>query len=171
MSLPFFRFAGRVFRAHNPNWSHLPDSGEGASRHGGRFNPVGVPALYTSADVMTAWAEAQQGFPYKPQPLTICAYEVDCENILDLMDAAVRQELDIHDDMIACPWEAILDGGGTPPSWDLYARLAQADAAGIRVRSLAPGCGPGNVNIVFWRWSKDAPYMVRVIDDENRLGV
>ena len=170
MNLPTFRFAGQVFRAHNPRWNHLPESGEGARYHGGRFNPRGVAALYTSADLTTAWAEAQQGFPFKPQPLTICTYEVDCEDLLDLADAAVRSQLDIRDDQIACPWEDISDRGGRPPSWDLYDRLFQAGAAGIRVRSFAPGCGADNVNMVFWRWSANLPYMVRVIDDDNRLG-
>jgi len=34
----------------------------------------------------TAWLEAQQGFAFKPQPLTICAYDVDSDPILDLTD-------------------------------------------------------------------------------------
>jgi RES domain-containing protein len=31
----------------------------------------------------TAWLEAQQGFAFKAQPLTICAYDVDCADIAD----------------------------------------------------------------------------------------
>ncbi|MGB0496480.1 MAG: RES family NAD+ phosphorylase, partial [Kangiellaceae bacterium] len=41
-------FNGIVFRAHNPKWAYQPDSGEGAARLGGRFNPKGTPAFYTS---------------------------------------------------------------------------------------------------------------------------
>lgn len=80
------RFTGRVFRAHNPRWSFTPLSGDGAALHGGRFNLDGTPALYTSLRMETAWLEAQQGFPFKPQPLTICGYDVDSEPVLDLTD-------------------------------------------------------------------------------------
>ncbi|MEJ0016938.1 MAG: RES domain-containing protein [Acetobacteraceae bacterium] len=37
-----------VYRAHHPRWSFEPQSGAGAARSGGRFNPVGTPALYTA---------------------------------------------------------------------------------------------------------------------------
>ena len=80
------RLTGLVYRAHNPRWSFAPVSGEGAARYGGRFNPVGTPALYTSRRMETAWFEAQQGFAFKAQPLTICAYEVDCRDIVDLAE-------------------------------------------------------------------------------------
>nr|WP_246535096.1 RES family NAD+ phosphorylase [Methylomonas paludis] len=40
---------------------------------GGRFNRPGCAALYLSLDPTTAWMEAQQGFPFKPQPLTLVA--------------------------------------------------------------------------------------------------
>ena len=75
------RLRGQVYRAHNPRWSFAPTSGDGAARHGGRFNPIGMPALYTSATLEGAWREAQQGFPFKAQPLLICVYEVDCEDV------------------------------------------------------------------------------------------
>ena len=52
------RFRGLVYRAHNPQWSWTPLSGEGARRHGGRFNRRGVPALYTSLAPLTAIREA-----------------------------------------------------------------------------------------------------------------
>ena len=43
------RFRGIVYRAHNPQWSWTPLSGEGARRRGGRLNRRGVPALYMIA--------------------------------------------------------------------------------------------------------------------------
>ena len=46
-------FKERVVRAAKPEWAYAPSSGEGAARHGGRFNPKGVEALYTSLDFDT----------------------------------------------------------------------------------------------------------------------
>ena len=61
------RFRGLVYRAHNPQWSWTPLSGEGARRHGGRFNRRGVSALYTSLSLLTAIREAQWlGRPMQP---------------------------------------------------------------------------------------------------------
>lgn len=73
------RFSGLVYRAHHPRWAFAADSGEGAARHGGRFNSPGRPAPCTSLRLQTAWLEAQQAFPFKAQPMTVCAYAVDCE--------------------------------------------------------------------------------------------
>ena len=42
------RLRTTVYRAHNPRWSFAPLSGAGAARYGGRFNPTGMEALYTS---------------------------------------------------------------------------------------------------------------------------
>ena len=89
------RLTGLVYRAHNPRWSFAPMSGRGAALYGGRFNPVGMEALYTSLQVETAWREAQQGFAFKAQPLTICAYRVDCDDIADLRDPSVQGALAI----------------------------------------------------------------------------
>jgi RES domain-containing protein len=42
-------FDGLVYRAHHPGWAYQPTSGEGAERHGGRFNRKGLTALYNLA--------------------------------------------------------------------------------------------------------------------------
>jgi RES domain-containing protein len=70
------RFRAVVWRAHHPRWAFKPASGQGAALHGGRFNRVGVPALYASLRFETAWLEAQQAFPFKAQPMTLCGYQV-----------------------------------------------------------------------------------------------
>lgn len=169
MSLPFVRLKTTVYRGHNPRWSFTPESGEGAALHGGRFNPNGVPALYTSIGPETAWLEAQQGFAYKAQPLTLCAYEVDCSDILDLADAKTRDEAGVARNDLACDWEAQTWLGDTPPSWRLAMRLIEAGCAGIVVPSFAMGATERDVNVVFWKWARRRPHRVRVIDDEDRL--
>ena len=78
------RFQGLVYRAHNPEWSWTPLSGEGARRHGGRFNRRGVPALYTSLSPLAAIREAQPlGRPIWSASAPSCAYEVDVEPVFD----------------------------------------------------------------------------------------
>lgn len=163
------RFRGRVFRAHNPRWSFTPLSGDGAALHGGRLNPVGTPALYTSLRMETAWLEAQQGFPFKPQPLTICAYDVDSEPVLDLTDASCLNDVGFSPATLACPWENLADRGKAPPSWKLAKALMADGAAGIIVPSFAPGATQNDSNLVFWAWSDSLPSRVTVIDDERRL--
>lgn len=36
---------GFVYPTYNPRWVFAPDSGQGVALTGGRFNPVGMPAL------------------------------------------------------------------------------------------------------------------------------
>ena len=163
------RLASHVYRAHNPRWSFVPSSGDGAARYGGRFNPVGVPALYTSRRMETAWLEAQQGFAFKAQPMTICAYEVDCTDIADLSGDDGRHDLGIALADLACAWEDLVSRGAEPPSWRLAKRLMGEGYAAIVVPSFAPGAAEIDRNIVFWKWSNVRPHKVLVVDDEARL--
>jgi len=163
------RLRRTVWRAHHPRWAFAPDSGAGAAVHGGRFNRVGMPALYTSLRFETAWLEAQQGFPFKAQPLTLCGYEVDCEDIADLTDPAVRGQLGIGMDDLGCPWAGMVDRRLLPPSWSLSDRLLLAGHAGILVPSFACGATEADINAVFWRWAPGPPHQVRVIDPDGRL--
>ncbi len=163
------RLSGLVYRAHNPRWSFAPTSGAGAARYGGRFNPVGLPALYAARRMETAWREAQQGFPFKAQPLTICAYEVDCADIADLQDEDSCRALEVSFLDLACPWEDLAERGIEPPSWQVAKRMIVSGHVGIIVPSFAPGATSDDRNVIFWTWSDDLPHRVRVIDDESRL--
>ena len=163
------RLAGLVYRAHNPRWSFTPSSGDGAARYGGRFNPVGVLALYTSRRMETAWLEAQQGFAFKAQPLTVCAYRVDCTDVADLGEDDGRAALGVAGADLACAWESLALERTEPSSWRLARRLIGEGVAGIIVPSFAPGAGSRDRNVVFWRWSAALPHKVVVIDDEGRL--
>jgi RES domain-containing protein len=158
---------GVFFRAHNPRWAYAPLSGEGARRHGGRFNPKGAPALYLSERLETAWLEAQQGFPFKAQPMTMVAYRVDCAGIADMVVG--REALGITMDQLACPWEALAAAGETPPSWQLAAALMTQGFVGLRVPSFAPRATNHDVNLVLWRWGEAPPHRVLVVDDHDRL--
>ena len=83
-------------------WAFTPLSGDGAKTHGGQFNRSGKSALYTSLDSITAWMEAQQGFPFKPQPMTLVAYHVDCADIAELNDPQILQAMEYSPADLAC---------------------------------------------------------------------
>ncbi len=163
------RFRGVVYRAHNPQWSWAPLSGEGARRHGGRFNRRGVTALYTSLTPLTAVREAQPlGRPM--QPLTLCAYEVDAEPVFDSRDEAERTAFGVTDSELLCgAWESQMLKGTIPSSQALADRLIAAGQLGMLVRSFARGTGPDDFNLVLWRWGPETPGKVVLIDDEGRL--
>lgn len=158
-----------VFRAHHPGWAFAPDSGEGAARHGGRFNAPGTPALYTALRVETAWLEAQQGFSFKAQPMTVVAYAVDCADIADLTTPAGRAAHDAPLELLGCAWADLADRRQEPPSWALQRRLAAAGCAGAVVPSFAYRATEADRNAVFWRWTRETPHQVRPIDDFFRL--
>ena len=163
------RYQGPAYRAHHPQWSWSPLSGDGARVHGGRFNSKGVQALYLSLDWSTAVVEASQGFAFRIPPLTIVTYEVDCADIVDLTDAGELKRLGTRRADLACAWKLLAETGQPVPSWTLTERLRAADFAGIIVPSFAVGAAAGARNLVLWRWSDDIPHKVTVFDPEGRL--
>jgi RES domain-containing protein len=169
MTLPFRRFTGTVYRGHHPMWAFDPLSGEGARRYGGRFNPPGTAALYTALRPETAWAEAQQAFAFKAQPLTLCAYRADMSDVLDLTDPGTREACAASEDQLACAWEDLSSRKLVPPSWSLAIRLREAGAAALIVPSFASAATSRDKNMIFFSWSPDLPHQLSVIDDDGRL--
>ena len=162
-------FKGLAYRAHNPFWSFEPLSGDGAKVHGGRFTPKGIPALYLALSPTLALAEYNQGFPHRPQPLTLCTYEVDCKDIIDLTKQSVRAQIKITLEALSCAWEMLLAQKQTPPTWQLAERLIESGTAGIIVPSYAHNAPENSKNLVLWQWSDTLPHQVLLIDDDNRL--
>lgn len=162
-------FSGTVYRAHNPRWAYAPESGEGAKKFGGRFNRPGTQALYTSLSPETAWLEAQQGFAFKAQPMTLCAYEAEFSKIYDLRNTDALASLNISPADLGCAWEAISAQNQTPPTWRLADLLVSMGMAGILVPSFASGAKTHDVNAVFWKWGPEKPNRLTVIDDLDRL--
>lgn len=163
------RFKGIAYRALSPFWSPHPTSGEGAKRYGGRFNPKDVDALYLALTETTALAEFNQGFTHRPQPKTLCAYEIDCEDILDLTNDNLRKEVGISQSEMACGWQMLSHNKQIPPTWALAKKLIKESVAGIIVPSYAKNAPEDSQNLVLWKWSDDLPYKVKVIDDKGTL--
>jgi len=150
-------------------WSFSPLSGAGAAINGGRFNPKGMPSLYLSLSIDGAVTEAAQGFAGKLEPLTICLYEVDCEDILDLSTVEGRDigGVDLAD--MEAPWALDCAERRKPASQRLAERLIGQGAAGILAPSFARLARPDMVNLVLWRWGPNPPHRVKVHDPSGRL--
>ena len=163
------RFVGRCYRGHDPTWSFSPLSGGGAAFTGGRFNRKGEPTLYLSLDVMTSIGECTQGFSQRLQPLTMCEYDIDCDGIADLRDAAGRAALGVAWDELDCGWLTARRAGRDAPSRLVVDRLKKAGNNGILVPSFVTGATADNNNLILWRWGPDLPHKVIVYDPGGRL--
>lgn len=152
----------------NPIYARQPLSGRGAEMFGGRFNPKGVPALYTCLSVMTALREANQVGHL--QPTTLVSYEGDIQNVFDCRDQAALQAQGVEPAVLADNnWRTAMRSGADAPTQALARRLKAQGHNGLLVRSFARGADDGDLNLVLWRWSDAAPHRLTVIDDEGRL--
>ncbi len=84
------KYQGKLYRALNPVYAREPLSGRGAELYGGRFNPKGMPALYTSVTVITALKEANQAGSL--QPTTLVSYDADITPLFDTRDGALLHD-------------------------------------------------------------------------------
>lgn len=163
------RFEGLAYRILNPIFAHEPTSGEGARLSGGRFNRPGRAALYLADKVQGAANEAAHGLRDKFDPVTICCYEVDCDDIVDLSTPAGRTRNGTNLKQLGCSWRDLKGRRLPVPSWEIADRLAGDGAAGLFVPSFASGAKPDQHNLVLWRWSSRRPHRVRVYDPQRRL--
>lgn len=163
------RYQGLLYRALNPVWARDPLSGEGARRHGGRFNPRGMAALYTSLSIATAIREANQIGTL--QPTTLVAYEADLEPLFDATDAGALRDRGLAPARIgADDWRERMREDGEAPTQALARGLIADGYVGLRVASFAKGATDADFNVVLWKWGADLPARLRLVDDEGRLG-
>jgi RES domain-containing protein len=163
------QFQGNLYRALNPVYARQPLSGQGAALYGGRFNPKGMPALYTSLSVMTALREANQVGHL--QPTTLVSYDAEITKVFDGRDAEALAALGMNADALAVPsWRDEMRGHSEARTQRLARQLVAEGYSGLMVRSFAPGAGSDDLNLVLWIWGDAAPCRLVLIDDENRLG-
>lgn len=163
------RWQGVAYRAHNPRWAWAPTSGEGAAAKGGRFNPKGVPALYLALTVDGMLLEMGHGFAHRFDPLTICSYDVDMDDLVDLRSSEARDAAGVTMDDLGCAWAYDMHTGRKPASWRVVERLLANGASGVLVPSFARGARPDQHNLVLWRWGASMPHYVAVVDPAGRL--
>ncbi|MBL8577431.1 MAG: RES domain-containing protein [Mesorhizobium sp.] len=153
-----------LWRAYVPRWAHMPLSGEGASRFGGRWNPVGAPTIYAARELSTAWAEYNQGFVQ--HPALIAQLELSKARLADLTDDDTLQGLGVGADIHLCEWRAIMDGGRVPPTHKLRTRLLKERFHGVIYPSFMSS---GGSCVALWRWNKTGHPRLDVIDPESRM--
>ena len=93
-------------------------SGSGAGKSGGRWNPVGLEAIYASLDVITATHEAYQNFVASGFPLTTieprvtAGAKVSLPKVLDLTDPKVRARIGFSlAELVNEDWKSIQASG------------------------------------------------------------
>ena len=163
------RHVGIAYRAHDPRWAFAPLSGAGAAARGGRFNPKGVEALYLALSVEGMIAEMGHGFGNRFEPLTICSYTLDVDDVVDLRNESACRAACVAPDDLACAWADAASRGIRPASWGVAETLIAAGAAGLLVRSFAAHARLDMMNIVLWTWGPDLPHRVTVHDPSGRL--
>lgn len=138
MTVVLRSLTGRYWRMLGIKWQRRPFE-SGSHRTGGRWNPVGQPALYLAADYNTAIQEMHQDLI---RPGTLVALDVEATAIADLHDADPA--------ILFNEWRTTFKlAGGTPPSWTMAQQLIADGAQGALVPSAQ---NRGGTNLVLWRW-------------------
>lgn len=153
-----------LWRAFVPRWAHLPLSGEGAARFGGRWNPVGAPTIYAARELSTTWAEYNQGFVQ--HPALIAQLTLEGANLVDLTDSAVLEERGIDAAIHECEWREAMDRGRAPETHQLRERLLADGGDGVIYPSFM---SPGGTCVALWRWNEPGAPKLTVIDPDHRL--
>ena len=163
-----FAYQGKLYRALNPVWARQPLSGEGAARFGGRFNPIGLPALYCSLSPLTALREANQVGDL--QPTMLVAYNAEIERVFDGRSGAALAKFVMTQELLADPgWRDEVAASGKARTQIFAKSLIDRGNNGLLVPSSARGAGADDLNLVLWRWGAKPPSRIELIDDENRL--
>jgi RES domain-containing protein len=153
-----------LWRAFVPRWAHTPLSGEGASRFGGRWNPVGAPTIYAARELSTAWAEYNQGFVQ--HPALIAQLELKNARLADLTDPQVLDDLGAPAGIHSSEWRDSLDKGEVPATHILRDALLAQAFDGVVYPSFM---SPGGTCVALWRWNVTGGPTLDVVDPEGRL--
>lgn len=162
------RYKGKLYRALNPVYAREPHSGRGAELYGGRFNPKGMPALYTSVTVITALKEANQAGSL--QPTTLVSYDADITPLFDTRDGALLHDHGIEAQTLGtATWRDDMNVFSEASTQRLARTLKNEGFCGLIVRSFAPGATDADINVVLWTWGDTLPHQLILVDDEQRL--
>jgi RES domain-containing protein len=137
---------GRGYRSTAPKYANPKEllSGEGSRRFGGRWNPIGLSAVYLSDSPETALAESlayrrRYGLPIAgafPQTLVSVLYRV--KRTIDLQDGRIRRRLRLSAArMIEIDWRPLTDDRADVPTQQIAVAAVQEGFAAMFVPSAA----------------------------------
>jgi RES domain-containing protein len=153
-----------LYRALHPAWAFAPLSGEGAAQNGGRWNRKGQQALYLSTDPMTALAEYNQDFLFRP--VTLAQYRVTQAKLADLSDSETLKNLGLSLDIHSTAWRALTLEGKEPATWHIADTLMSQGIDGVLFPSVASPLGRC---VALWHWNENAGPQISVSDTDHRL--
>ena len=113
-------FDGVIIRNVGTKYATIEDffSGAGAAKWGGRWNRIGIEAIYASLDVITATYEAYQnfvafGFPLTTiEPRVTAGAKVSLSKALDLTNEKARTRIGFSlTELVNEDWQAIQTSG------------------------------------------------------------
>ena len=145
---------GTIYRSTSPRYATSSDlvSGAGSRLHGGRWNPVGVAAVYGSFSPETALAETlahcrYYGLPvHAAMPRTFVAVEFVLGKVLDLTQGRNRQMLGISQQrLLECDWRAEMQRGLLPLTQQV---AVAAFNAGLEALVVASAADPSGQNLI-----------------------
>jgi RES domain-containing protein len=113
--------------------------------------------------------EMSHGLAHRLEPLTICQYDVNVDDIIDLRTSSDQTKVGTNLNDLGCAWEYDLAEGREPASWTIAKKLKFAGAAGILVPSFAHRATGDMINLVLWDWGPSLPHFVSVYDPSGRL--
>ena len=137
-----------LYRMNTPRYASTPLSGAGSAKGGGRFNRIGLGALYLSLDELTAVKEYKQTAPHLP-PGTLCSYTGNLPPLVDLRELKNDPSRwhDIWQDW-NMDWRlAKADGLVDPATWDMADLAIDAGVPGIIFESTV---NIGGINVVLF---------------------
>lgn len=109
---PRLHFANHLYRVVDAAWQHVPLSGEGARRHGGRFTPAGsFQTLYVADSAATAQFESGALFhtdqrlrSFPKAPFTVMSIDAQLSGLIDLRDPDLQAALGTDGTELLAPW-------------------------------------------------------------------
>ncbi|MCO5072724.1 MAG: RES domain-containing protein [Rhizobiaceae bacterium] len=162
--MPEIQSRHTLWRAFVPRWAHLPLSGEGAARFGGRWNPVGHPTIYAAFELSTAWAEYNQSFVQ--HPALIAQLELRNARLADLTSAETLERWGVTSDIHQCEWRDLVDRELVPPTYELRERLLAEGWHGVIYPS---HMSRGGTCAALWRWNGEGAPSLEAVDPDHRL--
>ncbi len=157
------------YRVLTPSYSHLPTSGAGAARKGGRFNEPGTAALYLALEKETAldeYSQAQELFG----PGTMVCYHVTLANVVDFSMGYDPNDWSPLWRGWDCDWQQIVRlHQGRPPTWEMAAKVLAHQKPRFSGLLFPATRRPGGTNLVIYLDRLAAGDKVSPYDPDGQL--